>query len=357
MYTMADQGWRSRPRVMSHATIDWVAFRIAEHVIAHGIDNFNIVLHGGEPLLAGPETISYAIKGIRAAVRDTRASISVQTNGVLLNERFLELFRNLNVEVGLSLDGDTYMHDRHRRHPDGRGSYAAAAAAAARLADFPGLFSGFLSVIDLHNDPVQAYESLLKFSPPAIDFLLPHGNWSAPPPGRPALGSATPYGNWLIQVFNRWYRAAEKETSIRLFEEIINLLLGGSSHTEEIGLSPVTVVVIESDGDIERSDSLKAAYPAAGATGLNVARDPFDSAILIPDALNRQTGLQALSAQCRACPVGRICGGGLYAHRYRNDNDFDNPSVYCLDLYRLITHVRSQVVADLHLVSLSTAWP
>ena len=274
---MADQTWRLRPRVMSLTTIDWIAFRIAEYAATHGTSDVDIVLHGGEPLLAGPKIITYAVNTIRTALGPSkRANFSIQTNGLLLDEEFLGLLDQLDVKIGLSLDGDIDMHDRHRRLPNGRGSYAAVAAAASRLADYPQLFSGFLSVIDLRNDPLKAYESLLGFSPPVIDFLLPHGNWSAPPPCRPARGATTPYGDWLIQVFNRWYRAAEKETSVRLFEEIMNLLLGGSSRTEQVGLSPVTVLVIESDGEIERSDMLKAAYSAAGATGLNVARDPFE---------------------------------------------------------------------------------
>jgi uncharacterized protein len=343
---------------MSHATVRQVAFRIAEHAAAHGIHDVEIVLHGGEPLLAGPERIAHAVNTIRTALGDGRqANISVQTNGLLLDDQFLELLASLDVKIGLSLDGDLDMHDRHRRRPDGQGSYPLVAAAAARMANYPGLFSGFLSVIDLSNDPVRAYESLLGFAPPAVDFLLPHGNWSAPPPGRPAGGTAAPYGNWLIHVFDRWYRAADKETSVRLFEEIMNLLLGGSSRTEGIGLSPVTVVVVESDGAIERSDLLKAAYPAAGATGLNVGTDPFDSALLTPEVAARHMGLAALAAQCQACPVGRVCGGGLYAHRYRAGNGFGNPSVYCPDLYHLITHIRGQVIADLNPPGTSGAWP
>jgi uncharacterized protein len=274
----------------------------------------------------------------------------------LLNEEYLELLERLDVKIGLSLDGAIEMHDRHRRLPNGRGSHALSAAAASRLAGYPQLFSGFLSVIDLRNDPVRAYESLLVFSPPVIDFLLPMGNWSTPPPGRSAQGTATPYGDWLIQVFDRWYRAPKKETSIRLFEEIINLLLGGFSRTEQVGLSPITFVVIESDGEIERSDLLKAAYSAAGATGLNVAENSFDSMLITGTDARRQR-LQELAAQCLACPVRHICGGGLYAHRYRAENGFDNPSVYCLDLYHLITHIRSQVVADLKQVSSGEAWP
>jgi uncharacterized protein len=131
-------------------------------------------------------------------------------------------------------------------------------------------------------------------------------------------------------------------------------VLGGASSTEGIGLSPVAVAVIESDGAIERSDLLKAAYPAAGATGLNVADHPLDLAVPGYGA-SLPTGIAALAAECRACPVVRICGGGLFAHRYRADNGFENPSVYCGDLYKLISHIRREVYLDLSGLTLNSA--
>jgi uncharacterized protein len=348
IYEMADEAWRSRSHVMTSATIEATAFRIAEHAEAHGIADLEIVLHGGEPLLAGLGPLAHAVAVIRAVLgKGKRAHIGVQTNGIRLNEEFLELFERLDVKVGLSIDGDREMHDRHRRTVDGSGSYPAVAAAAARLMSHPRIFSGFLSVIDPRHDPVRAYEELLRFSPPTIDFLLPHGNWSVPPPGRLTGALATPYGDWLIAVFDRWYGATQKETSVRLFEEIIALLLGGSSRIEGIGLSPVTVAVVESDGDIERSDMLKSAYPAAGATGCNVHRDSFDAVLHAPGMAPLQLGLLALCEKCRQCPIVRICGGGLYAHRYHSTSGFANPSVYCPDLYRLISHIHRRLVSDL----------
>ena len=66
----------------------------------------------------------------------------------------------------------------------------------------------------------------------------------------------------------------------------------------------------------------------------------------------RQLGVSALSAECRACPVMDICGGGLYPHRFREGEGYRNPSVYCQELLQLITHVRDRVVADLSLFGL-----
>src|SRR5882672_10478728 len=68
VYRHADQTWRQRPRVMAKRTIDQAAARIAEHAIHHGLSSVIVVLHGGEPLLAGAHTIDYAVRAIRRAV-------------------------------------------------------------------------------------------------------------------------------------------------------------------------------------------------------------------------------------------------------------------------------------------------
>ena len=105
--------------------------------------------------------------------------------------------------------------------------------------------------------------------------------------------------------------------------------------------------MVETDGAIEQGSALKSAYPGAPATGLHVARDRFDQALALPAFAARQLGVAGQAARCRACPVGRVCGGGHFAHRYRRGTGFANPSVYCPDLFRLITHIRSRMQADL----------
>ncbi|GII81183.1 radical SAM protein [Sphaerisporangium rufum] len=349
MYQAADQGWRSQPRVMSRALVRRVAERIAEHARAHALPHVNVVLHGGEPLLAGHRHLGFAATALREALPPAVGlRVSVQTNGMLLDEEHLRLFARLGVRVGVSLDGDQDAHDRHRRRADGRGSHARAVAAVRRLAEGPyrEIFGGLLCTVDPRNDPVRTYEALLAHRPPAIDFLLPHGNWTAPPPGRASGSPATPYADWLIAVFDRWYDAPVRETGVRSFEAIVHLLLGGTVALEGLGLSPMRCVVVETDGAIEQGDALKTAYPGATATGLHVATASFDAALRLPAVAARQLGAAALAADCARCPVRRVCGGGHYAHRYRAGSGFANPSVYCPDLYRLIGHVRHRLAAD-----------
>jgi uncharacterized protein len=347
MYEMADQSWRDRPRAMSAEIVELTARRIAEHARSHQLDQVTLILHGGEPLLAGRDLITRLIETTRQeAGPQTTVHTSIQTNAIGLSAAYLRLFDELGVRVGVSIDGDAIAHDRHRRFPSGRGSYAAVSASLNQLRRFPHLYGGLLCTIDLRNDPVRTYAALTDFAPPKMDFLLPHGTWTQPPPGRVADLRVTPYADWLIAVFDYWYQRPVV-ARIRLFEEIMQLLLGGGSNSEMVGLAPARMVVIETDGSIEQEDTLKIAFDGATATGLHLKNDPLDTALLLPQIAARQIGVRALSGQCRACPVRAVCGGGLYSHRYREGTGFANPSVYCPDLMALIGHIRDRIQADL----------
>jgi uncharacterized protein len=350
VYRHADQSWRDRPRVMSRRTIDHAAARIAEHAGKHDLPFVIVIMHGGEPLLAGPRTIDHIVRAVRAAVTsETKVAFGLQTNGLLLDEAFLDLFATHRIRVGVSLDGPATANDRHRRFADGRGSYGPTARALRLLAGprYHHLYGGILCTVDVANDPIDVYEHLLEFEPPEIDFLLPHGNWNQPPAGRVPDQTRTPYADWLIEIFDRWYYAPAQETRIRLFESLISLLLGGPSGSEAVGLGRVDLITIETDGTIEQGDALKTAVHGAPATGLDVEWNSFDQYLDHPGARARQAGLDGLSASCRGCPIVKICGGGLYAHRYRAGHGFDNPSVYCADLTKLIRHMAGSLATDL----------
>ena len=270
MYESADQSWRTRPKTMLSGLVSVVAMRIAEHAHIHNLDAVRIIFHGGEPLLGGGKLMIDALDKIREAV-DARVRVDawVQTNGTLLDEKVLDALETKRVRVGVSLDGDQANHDQNRRYANGKGSHEEVAQALRQLMRRPSIYSGILCVINLDADPIETYDSLLRFAPPAIDFLLPHANWSSPPTRRRDSTIAL-YAEWLIAIFDRWYDVIPQETRIRLFDEIIHLLLGGKSATEAVGLTPTSLVVIETDGSIEQSDALKSAYEGAAATGLHV---------------------------------------------------------------------------------------
>ncbi|WP_354641907.1 FxsB family cyclophane-forming radical SAM/SPASM peptide maturase [Kitasatospora camelliae] len=344
VYEHADTSWRGRPRSASEEVLAAAAARIGEHARTHRLPAVHVVLHGGEPLLAGPARLRRAGELLRAALPEGCAlDLRIHTNGVLLDRRFCELFAELDIRVGVSLDGDRAANDRHRRFADGRSSHGKVLAAVAllRQPEFRHLYAGLLCTVDVENDPVAVYDALLALEPPRIDFLLPHATWDNPP-ARPPGAGPTPYAEWLLAVHDRW-TAQGRPVPIRSFDSIHRTLRGRSSLTEALGLDPADLVVIETDGSLEQADSLKTAYDGAAATGFDLFTHTLDEVARHPGMVERQSGLAGLSADCRACPVVRSCGGGLYAHRYRTGGAFDNPSVFCGDLMKLITTIRDRV--------------
>jgi uncharacterized protein len=344
VYEHADQSWRGRPTVISPETVAKAGERIAEHAQHHSLPEVCVILHGGEPLLAGASRLAEIAKGLRQAIEPVcRLDLRIHTNGVRLDTEFCEVLLAERVLVGISVDGDQAANDLHRRYANGRSSYDKVLSAVGLLRQdrYRELYAGLLATIDVRSDPVAVYRALAALEPPNLDFLLPHGTWDTPPPGA-GSAEATPYADWLGAVFAEWTRDGRR-VPVRMFQSIIDTTLGGVSGTESLGLAPSDVAVIETDGTIEQADSIKVAYDGAPETGLDIFRHPFDAAAAHPAIQARQQGIAGLSATCRQCPVVDSCGGGLYAHRYRNGSGFDNPSVYCADLKKIITDVRARL--------------
>ncbi|MFG2306864.1 FxsB family cyclophane-forming radical SAM/SPASM peptide maturase [Actinacidiphila glaucinigra] len=345
LYEGPDTTWRDRPPTVLPAVREQTARRIGEHAAAHVLPRISLVLHGGEPLLHGPGPLTAYADAVRRAVPSGCAvDVTVQTNGTLLTDATAARLAEHRISVGLSIDGGLPNHSHRRVDHAGRPTHARTVAAARLLArSHPGIYAGILTVVDPSSDPVEVYTSLLELQPPVLDLLLPHGNWSAPPPLLPSVSA--PYGDWLCAVFDQWWHDPRPRTRIRLFEECIALLLGLPAAGESLGTAPFTALVVETDGGLEQVDSLKSAYHGAAATGLDVFRHTLDDALRHPGVRARQAGARALAPACRACPVVGVCGGGHYAHRYRADAGFAHPSVYCADLQRLIRHIAAALAA------------
>jgi uncharacterized protein len=246
VYEGPDQSWRGRPLTMPDEVISQTARRIAEHAASHHLNSVQVVLHGGEPLLAGRARLGRIANELRSALHGTCGlDLRIHTNGVVLDERFCELFAEHDVRVGISIDGDLAANDRHRRYADGRSSYdkVIRAIGLLRTGRFRRLYAGLLCTIDVANDPAAVYDALIELDPPRIDFLLPHATWECPP-ARTA-GADAEYADWLIAIFERWL-AAGRPVAVRTFESVISTLTGGGSTTEALGLAPSNAVFSES---------------------------------------------------------------------------------------------------------------
>lgn len=348
VYNHADQSWRDQPKLMKLDTARQLGERIHEHAAAHSIPSVRVSLHGGEPLLAGREYLGELCDALQAAAKSTKIRFTMQTNGTLLDEAWLDFLIERRISVGLSSDGPQEVSARRRPRHNGTSAFEEIQRATELLSSPEGrkIWAGFLVVIDIESSPLHIYDYLRSFNPPSIDFLFPLGHHGSLPAAKTSEAENTPYADWLLQIFKRWYREQPCSTMIRKFRDVIALSLGSKFASEEWGLLPRDLIVVESNGDIEATDSLKTTFAGASKLGLNIQTHSFDDALACDLLLERQTMWSTLCDECRRCPIVNVCGGGYFPHRYSPQTGFKNVSVYCQDIKKLVGEIQFAVRQD-----------
>ena len=256
----------------------------------------------------------------------------MQTNGVRLTEATDAVLREHEVKCGVSVDGTRRDHDRHRKLKSGEAASPAVQNGLDRSAGRRTGRSTRGCCARCRRTPTRwrrssNWPSSSRRSSTSCCHTRTEpgpGCRRAPRPRRTANGSSRP--STLVS------RSATQPAPASGCSRTSSDGAGGSSGSEQIGLSPSATLVIETDGAIEQVDALKSAYEGAARTGLDVTRDEFDAAFDDPGVAARQIGLRALCDTCLRCRIHPVCGGGHYAHRYRPGNGFRQPSVYCADI-------------------------
>jgi len=355
--------WRQQPTAMDMDVVRQAASRIAEHADQNGIEDIRIVGHGGEPLLRSAKYLDEFATVVRNSIEtdNRKVHLSVQTNGLLLTDKKLEVLLRHDVTVGLSLDGDKTANDLHRRDMLGRSTYDRAVR-AARLLNTHNANWGIITVIDPTNNPEETLEALAVLQPRSIKLHTPHANWSSLPKER--QGAIT-FGEWQVRAFERYRRWAEFHTeqdkppfSLHLANDYIDAFLGAAPKDERVSNRYPHELFFLPNGDIQRLDTLKVTEAGAYETPFNVFDHSLNEvAHMDPGFIARRAGSTALAEECRSCEFFQQCGGDYYPLRFRQTNEplgpqsqanhyieaFRNPSVYCADQKQFLGHIAAFV--------------
>jgi uncharacterized protein len=344
VFNMGDKGWSRQPKQMSRetyrATVEALGCLAREQRRP-----FAVVLHGGEPLLLGAMNLRHAILTLRQAL-PPESAISIQTNGILISREILDLCAEARVTVSVSLDGPRHLHDRNRIGFAGEGTFDKVMRGIERLQTHPEaqqLFTGLLAVIDPTSDPGEVYEFFKSLSPPSVDFIYRDGNHSRLPPGKASL-SSTEYGRWMATLLDV-YLADRAPLRIRILDDMIKLVLGGTGSKDGVGLTSYGVLIIDTDGSVTRNDTLKSSFDGADRFSVpwSVHTDSLGDVLRSPEFAEYHAMQRPNSTTCMACPDLGVCGGGMTLHRWSDDGGYSNPSVYCEDQKLLIGRIRARV--------------
>ncbi len=110
-------------------------------------DKVDVVWHAGEPLTVG---VNFHERALELFRKNNRRDISIthyiQTNGILIDEKWSRFVSDNKFMVGLSLDGPAFLHNLTRRGWSGRGSHREALRGFHLLRSY-GLTPGIICVL------------------------------------------------------------------------------------------------------------------------------------------------------------------------------------------------------------------
>jgi uncharacterized protein len=348
MYNMGDTTYKNQPKFMSVEIIRELGKKIKTHCITNNTKNISIVFHGGEPLLAEKDFYRVAISILRSELTGIDVDFQLQSNGTLLDEEWIELFNELGIQVGISIDGPESFQNEYRVYHNNKGSFDDVMK-GIRIRDKHSV-GGLISVINVDIPPKELYNFFVSIDSKRVNLLLPDNHYDQLPKGKQGnrLISDTKYGDWLIRIYDIWCNDLSlKRPSIPFFENIMSMILGSVKGDELIGKKKNGAITIETNGDIEVVDPLRICGNGFTRDRLNIVSHEISSIEDLPLFQEYYHSHERLCHKCDKCPIQHICGGGYLGHRFSSKSRFDNPSIYCSDLMKLITHIQNDIVSRL----------
>jgi len=339
VYEKGDSSWSRRPGLMPETVFQTAVERIREHCLRANQGTIEIVFHGGEPCLLGAERFEAWCDHIHARLADIGAiSLTLQTNGTLIDDVWAQMLARKGVTVGVSLDGPARVNDIARIDKKGTGSHRGVVAGIDHLKR-AGITINILSVLQLGADPIEVHEHMIALGASSINYLMPDQTHATVAAVRRKHG-LTPCADFLIPILDHWLDAGDFSLTVQPFKAMARAILGGGSRVDFLGNNPYRFVFIEADGSIEGLDVLRICAPGLAGTNLNVFDHSFVD-IVDRSALHRAVIFEGLElpTACRECPEATTCAGGYVPHRWA-DGHFDNPSAWCEDLLAIIEHLR-----------------
>jgi uncharacterized protein len=320
-----------------------------------------IELHGGEPLTAGKDHIAAILTQL--AAQPSVIGVSIQTNGLALDDAWLDLFdaHYPALRIGISLDGDA-RGNAWRVDYDGAPAYPRIAA-TLRLLGERGRKAGIIAAVTpavlgraaAVIDHLAAFEAVnaVNFAP-CFDSMIRRTTASAArrlPTSRVLQQGAvredsapgwavTPgeYAEFVLATASQWisaghYRRIKLEPVVSTIRRIRGL---NTSMCHFSDLKCDHVFTLYPDGRLGSCDELP--WPRAELTTLRQAdHEPAVSAAQQRSPLLGQ--LRTLMSKCAACEYRGTCAGGCLATRVRLHESAGDDDAYCDYRMRLIDGV------------------
>ncbi len=199
----------------------------------------------------------------------------IQTNGVLVDERWCQFFKQHGFFVGLSLDGPEFVHNHYRKKRSGQGTFDKVMAAVEKLRAYEVPFATLTCVNNLNAEhPLEVYRFLRDVVKPSQIQFIPVVDQSEelrdtkhkwlrnskaaiiPVPSTTTRWSVEPeqWGRFLIEVFDEWLQHDFGRIHVPYFENFFGIWMGRASTMCTLNDICGKGIAVEQNGDVYACD-------------------------------------------------------------------------------------------------------
>lgn len=310
---------RDDRRLMSPAVLDAVCSKIISRLDPNS--TATLVWHAGEPTAAPIGWYEDAYR--RLSCSPPLITFAMQSNGVAIDERWIELFCRTGTQVSISLDGPQPFHDSRRLTRNGKPTWHLALRGLKRLQQ-AGRSPSVITVLHPQglNSGREYYEFYrdneitdVSFS---IDELEGHHTKSS--------FDSLDYKPLMTSFIAGIMRAAYRDgfpLHIREIERIAHILAGNTSLANE-QVEPWASIVVAADGKVSTysPEFMEVNAPSYDSFVFGNILDGDIEDFARSEAFRRtkaeiETGVAACELQCK---YFAICGGGAPVNKYCESN-------------------------------------
>jgi uncharacterized protein len=325
---------------------------IRQYIESHDMPVVSFAWQGGEPTLLGVDYFRRVVELEKKYASGKRIANAFQTNGVLLNDEWAELFGENQFLIGVSIDGPRELHDAYRVDKGGQPTFDRVMRGIEVLKRNKVDFNTLTTVHRGNADaPFEVYRFLktngsgfMQFIP-IVERMANHvtkDGLRLIAPDFTGAASVAPwsveprqFGRFLCAIFDEWVRKDVGRHFVQLFDVSLEMWAGMEASLCIFRRQCGDALAIEHSGDLYSCDHF--VYPE------NRLGNIMESglAAMVDSDQQKEFGEakeSTLPRYCRECDVRFACNGECPKHRFATTPEGEPGLNYLCAGYKMFFH-------------------
>ena len=299
--------------------------RLVDTYLFYSYPNSVLAFQGGEPTLAGLQFFEKLVEFEQRYGRNNQSvSNALQTNAVLIDKNWCDLFRQFNWLLGVSLDGPEEINDLYRFNKERRGTFKRVMQ-SVELLKINKVEFNILCVLSTANveKPKELYRFYRSLGIDNIQFI-PLAEFDGLGNRLPFTITAEQYGRFMVEMFDVWWPERRK-VRIRCFDNIAEAVAGQKPGTCTMHETCDSYVVVEFNGDVYPCDF----FVEGGWKLGNVNDDSWGEIARRSKRFNFAGKKTIAHPECQVCEWQSLCHGGCPKFRHGPRKRFEDLDYFC----------------------------